>query len=276
MDTHHFITIPTNEIDKSRINTTVEAGGRFGNKFIRNIISSFIAKKNNLVFSYDSFQEMYDLGIILFTEGTNIYDNTLIMNDQIIDYILFDETYYNTYLYNNNIFYKQHDYSPFHFQNHTWAQTNKIANYIKYFLYNNKDNIISKNKYKHRYQSNNSVFIHIRLGDTVELGFSTKYEYYDKVLSSLPFDKGFISSDTIEHDTCQRLIEKYGLEIYNDNEINTIQFASTNKYIILSNGTFSWTIGALSFFSNIYYPKLKNWPMHGDIYVFEEWTEIDF
>jgi hypothetical protein len=51
-------------------------------------------------------------------------------------------------------------------------------------------------------------------------------------------------------------------------------FASSCKNVVLSNGTFSWLIGLLGFYSNVYYPKIKTvW--HGDIFVFPDWNEID-
>jgi hypothetical protein len=57
------------------------------------------------------------------------------------------------------------------------------------------------------------------------------------------------------------------------NEVDTIKFASTCKYIILSNGTFSWMIGVFAFFSDIYYPIMKK-KWNGDIFVFEDWKGI--
>ena len=46
------------------------------------------------------------------------------------------------------------------------------------------------------------------------------------------------------------------IELLHYNEIDTIQFGSTCKNIILSHGSFSAMIGNLSFYSNIYYPKI--------------------
>jgi len=118
-------------------------------------------------------------------------------------------------------------------------------------------------------------FIHVRLGDIIDLNFYTRYEYYDKALSQITFDNGYISSDTINHEICQKLISKYNLIIFNSNEIETIQFASTCKHLILSTGTFSWMIGIFGFFSKIYYPTIKiKW--HGDIFIFPEWKKIDY
>jgi len=263
------------KFDKNKINTTVDTGGRFGNIFIRNVISSRISKLNNLNFSYDKIEEMDKLGISLYKEGTKIYNKTLLVSDNNIDAILFNTECYKTFLYGNNIFFKQHNYSPFEKHDFAWCQTELIAKFIKDWVKNQQNSIVENNPFKENYNNNNSVFIHVRLGDTISLGFSTDFNYYDKALSSISFDKGYISSDSIEDERCQKLIQKYGLEIYNDDEVNTILFASTNKYIILSSGTFSWLMGIFGFFSTIYYPKIKvKW--HGNIFVFPQWNEIDY
>jgi hypothetical protein len=267
---------PSSNFSKIEINSTIRAGGRLGNMIMRNIIISYIAEKNNLIFNYGYLGEMERLGIKLFKEGTNFYENTLLITDDIIDNILFNEEIYNKFLHGKNIlFYKEN----YHIDGivYSWCQTNKISKYIGEFVSNNynKNSIIESNPYRNNYNNNNNVFVHVRLGDIVNLGFSTKYEYYESALSKINFEKGFISSDNIEHETCQKLIKKFNLEIYNNDEVNTIQFGSTNKYIVLSNGTFSWIIGLFAFYSKIFYPKLKiNW--HGDIYSFPEWVEIDF
>lgn len=274
MNYNVFKIVYTKNIDNSKINSTICTGGRFGNIFIKNMISSRIAKLNNLKFIYEKQEEMNKLGITYYTEGTNIYEKTLLITDNIIDKILFDNKNYNNYLRGNNIFFKQENYQPFIKQDYAWCQTSTIAKFIKERIDYQQDNIINSNPFFKNYNNNNSVFVHVRLGDIVELGFSTNYEYYDYVLSLISFETGYISSDSIDHEICKKLILKYKLIIYNDNEINTIQFASTNKYIILSSGTFSWLIGIFSFFSEVYYPKIKViW--HGDIFVFPKWKEIN-
>ena len=78
--------------------------------------------------------------------------------------------------------------------------------------------------------------------------WSQPFSYYDSVLSELVFDKAYISSDSINDNICKKLIEKYKMEIINKDSIETIQFATTCKTIILSSGTYSWMIGILSFF----------------------------
>lgn len=86
----------------------------------------------------------------------------------------------------------------------------------------------------------------------------------------------FITSDTITHYIIKKIIEKYPqINLINYNEIETIQFGSTCKNIILSQGTFSAIIGYLGFYSNIYYPKIekdKQW--HGNLFGIKNWTEL--
>ena len=67
--------------------------------------------------------------------------------------------------------------------------------------------------------------------------------------------------------------KKYNLTVFNSGEVETIQFGSSCKHIVLSSGTFLWFIGVFSLDSTIYYPKIKKiW--HGDIFIFPEWNEI--
>jgi len=270
-----FCIFQTKQFHEYEVNSTIESGGRFGNIFIRNMIASRIAEMNNLKFVYDQHEKMNNLGISYYTKGTNVYDTTLLVTDKIIDRIVFDESAYLSFLRGNNIFFKKHHYSPFdHIQSYSWCQTSKIAYYIKSKIDSQMNHIISSNPNRNRYNNNSSVFVHVRLGDTVSMGVSVSYDYYDKVLSSISFETGYISSDSIDHEICQKLIQKYNLTIYNSDELGTIQFAATNKYLVLSNGTFSWLLGLFGFFSKIYYPKIKvQW--HGDIFVFPEWKEID-
>ena len=90
------------------------------------------------------------------------------------------------------------------------------------------------------------------------------------------FDNIYIASDTFTHDIIKKIIEEYpDANLFDYNEIETIQFGSTCKNIILSHGSFSATIGYLSFYSNVYYPKIekeKRW--YGDMVLIKSWTEL--
>jgi len=240
-------------------NTTIGTGGRFANHFFRNLVAHFIAKNNGLKFKYSYAREFFNLGIELYKDGNATHnEDVLITDNNFFDFIK------NDVIFNKNI----------KFTNDMYGQSREFSFYIKNYINadEQKNKIIEKNLFKQRYNNNNDVFVHIRLGDSVDV--NPGYIYYDWVLSNLTFDKGFISSDLLTHPLCIALIKKYNLTPLINTEVKTVMFASTCKNIVLSNGTFSWLIGLLGFYSNVYYPKIKTiW--HGDIFVFPDWNETD-
>ncbi len=180
---------------------------------------------------------MQQLGLDLFTTGTMTYTSQQIILDTDIMMLLLKNIVFKR---NINI-------------NRAYFQTKDFSNY----LYNhfraphNQQSIIAANHFKERYNTNNDVFVHVRLTDVAQQnqGFS----YYDKALSSITFEKGYIASDDISHEICQQLIRKYNLISIMRNEVETIMFGSTCKHIVLTGGSFSYIIGLFGFFSNIYY-----------------------
>jgi len=235
--------------------TTFGYEGRFGNKFFRNMSIHFIAKNNNLKVTYDSDYSFKRLGIELFSGANEYLKNTTLSDQNFYQYVN-DELKINA-----NI--KLEGY----------MQTKEFSRFLfKYFQNEEIQMKIKKsNPYASRYGNNNDVFIHVRLGDA--LCHNPGFDYYDNVMSKIHFNDGYISSDTIQHNICKRLIQKYNLKIINTDEVDTIQFSSTCTHLILSNGTFSWTIGVLGFFSNVYYPKISTiW--HGDIFSIDSWNEV--
>ena len=231
-------------------------GGRLGNKLFRNVVCSILAEKNDLKFSYDAYTETVRLGIPLCTTGSNTFDDNILMYDHEVEKI------YNTRLTSNIVLHDGFFQNPF---------CGKLI--YDYFRWHEKS-IKKANLYKERYNKNNDVFVHVRLDD-VEI-FNKGYDYYDEVLNGICYTKGFISSDSIEHDICKRLIEKHQLEIFDDDEIHTFMFGSTCKHIVLTDGTFSYLIGALALpSSNIFYPESnRNSQWCGDIYGIESWNSI--
>jgi hypothetical protein len=244
--------------------TTTDNNGRLGNQIIRNLAVSFIAKKHNLNVNYSNYHLISSqLGIDLFMSGTQIYSDIKELNE--LNY--FD--IYNADNINYNL-------NP----NNSFFQTKEIFNMIHNYIHSDiiKSNIIKINKFKERYNNNNDLFIHIRLGDVIH--FNPGVDYYLKNIKFIKelenIDNIYISSDTLTHDIIKKIVEEYPHAILiNYNEIETIQFGSTCKNIILSHGSFSAIIGSLSFYSNIYYPKIqkdKEW--HGDIFSIKSWTEL--
>jgi len=244
------------------INNSYFHGGRLGNLFIVNMALHFISKKNNLMVEYKFFDKLTKLGIEL-TKGEINYED-----EDTID--LTDENFFNFITgdpINKNI----------SIVNNVWCQTAEFALFLKSYFNEEpqKKNIVNHNKFNNRYNNNNDVFIHVRLGDIKDSNWCQTIDYYNKILENLTFENGYISSDSIDNIICKLLIIKYNLKIINYDEVETIMFGSTCKTLILSSGTYSWLIGLLSYFSQVYYPKIVN-KWHGDIFVFENWCEIEY
>jgi len=249
-----IIKIPIVE-NKQNISTTENTYGRFANHFIRNMASHILAKKYNLKFIYSYYNEIKELGIDLFIDGINSYNETIeIYNANLMEYI-------NNISINKNII--MNDY----------YQLKEFILYLKkYFDDNNLFNQVKiKNIYNSKYNTNNDMFVHVRLGDILISNNNLPFEYYDNIISTIKFENGYISSDTINHEICQKLINKYNLIKIELNEIQTIMYGSTCKYIVLSEGTFSWLVGFLGIYSKVYVPKNNRW--HGDIFVLPEWIK---
>jgi len=242
-------------------NYTVNSAGRLGNQIIRNTVCSLLAQKYNLRFEY-GYQEIIErLGIELFNSGTNDHMNTIVLkDDDFLRYLLHEN------MGPNNIYTSE-----------TFFQNQEIANFLRnhYSTDTVKQKIIDKNPYAYRYNNNNDVYVHVRLGDAVP--FCPSYEYYDMVLEKLSFNHGYISSESLDHEICQKLMEKYRLKPILMDEVETIQFATTCRHIVLTNGIFGWFIGIIGWFSTIYYPNLDLRPKHhGDVYDYPDWNMINY
>jgi hypothetical protein len=241
------------------MSTTIGTGGGIGNVFFKNMVLHILSKKHNLRASYNICHKFKQLGLDLFIDGTNDYNEKIVLTD---------ETFFN-YISESNI----HK----NVEIHGYFQTREFAEYLKqYFTENNLfEPVKQANPYKDRYNNNNDMYIHVRLTDAAKHNHGITY--YDYVISKLEYTTGYISSDDINHPICQYLIQKYKLNIYESKVVDTIQFASTCKHLVLSNGTFSWLIGFFAFYSTIYYPKpdLQHvW--FGDIFIYPEWNCVNY
>jgi len=245
-----------------RVNTSKIHNGRFGNLFFINMVCHFLSFKYDLIFNYKYYNKFKKLGINLFI-GKNTYKKNIVLTDKNFYDILTGSNYEKT-----NIM----------VTNEMWFQSSILCNYLRYYFEQVKirQNIINNNIFKERYNANNDLFIHLRLGDIInKIDEDCINRYYENAIAKNNFENGFISSDSINHSLCQSLIQKYRLIVVNDDEINTIMFASTCKHIILSGGTYSWLIGFFAFYAvNIYYPQIKN-KWYGNIFIFPDWTAID-
>jgi len=244
------------------MSTTTSLNGRLGNQIIRNLAVSIIAEKHNLYVNYCNYDLITKLGINLFI-GKNKF-NTI---EELTDDNYFDIYENNELKFNLN-------------SNNNYFQSKKITNFLYNYLHSDliKQTIINKNPYKERYNNNNDLFIHIRLTDVEK--YNPGINYYMKAIlfnnNNNNIDTIYISSDNTNHTIIKEIINKYPkTKIINYNEINTFQFGSTCKNIILSHGSFSAIIGYLGFFSNVYYPEYENnkkW--YGDMFSIDGWTKL--
>lgn len=242
------------------------------NNIFRNVLCSIIAEKHDLFIEYnfaqgglmDKMLDMfYHLGIHLFV-GKNKYDKQNILQEN---------DYMNIYNFNGKVDFNIIVHEGMYYQN----SSTSIILYNYFNEEKNKNNIINANKFKDRYNNNNDLFIHIRLGDITN-HFNISPIYYEKIIESIQCDNIFIASDSPHHDICVNLCSKYpNCSIVYYNEVETIHFGSTCKHVALSHGSFSCVIGYFSFFSTVYYSEYdinKIW--YGDIFVIPTWEKIKY
>jgi hypothetical protein len=242
----------------SFINNTNDHRARFGNLFFLNMCLHLFSVKYNLKSSYKYEKEFNQLGIH-FYKGNNMYNKNYLLTDYNFEELLESDASPKNIIINNDV----------------WFHTNRFCKLIEsYFIKNNLfKKVMDKNYYKERYNNNNDLFIHIRLGDVEDITMEL-LSYFDKTIESLIFHKGYIASDNINHEICRYLSNKYKLIFIKENEIKTIMFGSTCKNIILSGGTFSWLIGFLATKNaNIFYPDIKK-KWYGNIFNFKNWKKI--
>lgn len=243
------------------INSTFGSSGRLCNQMIRNVVCSQLSEKYNLKFQYQYYDEITKLGIRLYTDGCYFHDNILPLTDEDFHRFMYNEELKSN-IYTNNIYF-QNEYFAKYFRK--YYETDEI-----------KNSIMEHNLCKERYNNNNDIYVHLRLGDVTE--YAPSLEYYDKVLSSIIFENGYISSETLDHPLCITLIEKYKLIPIITDVVETIMFGSTCKYIVLTGGTMSWTIGLFGYFSTIYYPDVGLRPLFYpiELYNYSDWNKITY
>ena len=238
--------------------SSTNCNGRLGNQIIRNLAVSLVAKKHNLKVQYCNKDLINKLGIELFS-GSNSYN--------CIQHLT-DDNYFTIY----NI-----DEINYNLNSDTnFFQTKRITNFLHNYLHKNeiKSKIIDNNPFKTRYTKNNDLFIHIRLTDVAH--HNPGITYYVNAIKNIFFDNLYISTDDTNHNMIKTLLTLYpSSQLIKFDEINTFQFASTCKHIILSHGSFSAVIGYLSFFSNIYYPEYElNKIWYGDMFSIDNWIKL--
>jgi hypothetical protein len=217
--------------------------GRLGNQIFRSIPISILVKKHNLKVKYPAkyLQTIEKLGIILHYGDKDTQITKKLNDDNYMSFLNMNNTDHSFEL--DYCFFQTKDISDL------------ICNYIRTTC---KDNIIKCNKFKERYNNNNDIFIHIRLGDTINWRIETN-NYIANTIKLLNYDNIYIASDTLKHKQIINIQNTFkNVHLIDYNEIDTIHFGTTCKNVILSYGTFSAIIGYMAFYSNVYYYNHKS------------------
>ena len=251
------------------MSSTVQTPGRFGNHFIRNILMHILAEKYDLMTEYSYWSHISALGIALYSGSNNFPENRIVDSDDKME-LLLQETKSTDFILQTNLIIQGGIYCQ------TREMTNRIFNYLRSKRI--REGIIQANPFHFNYQNNNDVFVHIRLGDVEDK--NPGFDYYEKVLKTLEikgYGRIFLSSDSPFHPICQKIFMEFrNTSFVHFDEIQTIQYATTCRYVVLSHGSFSAIIGYLSFFSEVYYPAYdpeKIW--HGDMFSVPGFQRID-
>jgi hypothetical protein len=228
-----------------------------------------LAEKYDLKVEYSYWAKMRTLGIPLYS-GTVIFPENIILDSDVKMDRLLQEMDVSDYVLRRNLI----------MQGDIYCQTRKITNRICEYLRSERirAGIMNANPFRSRYEQNRDVFVHIRLGDVAH--YNPGFAYYEKVLKSLETkgcDHIFLSSDSPSHPICQKISKEFRKTLFLQvEEIQTIQYATTCRYVVLSHGSFSAIIGYLAFFSEVYYPAYedeKRW--YGDMFSVPGFQRID-
>jgi GR25 family glycosyltransferase involved in LPS biosynthesis len=223
----------------------------FENDFIINLIAHFISKKYNIDYSYSFFEDFKKLGINLFL-GQHYYIDSLEINpSNFFDFIEESKECNDDYnKLTQNI--KINETNLFDYQTPQFTQI--LNDYFQ--IPEIKENIITSNLFKERYNNNEDLFIFITNENNEKMTLKN-IAYYDSILSKLKFNNGYfmVEKDSIDLKIYIKLIEKYNLKILNKSTIENIMFASSCKYLILSNhhnNNLSYILGLISYHSTLF------------------------
>lgn len=234
--------------------------GRLGNIFLGNFTLYLLSIKYNAGCFYQKRGDQFQHLGIDFKDDRRKTIKNIVINDEDIKKFFENKISFNKSL-------------NYHIEN-SYCQDPKIINHIVTYFRDIGNlfcqNIIQKNKFKARYNNNNDLFIHIRAGDIFDkIPLFPSLDFYENVISLLKgkYDKIYLSSDNVSHETCVALKEKYPVSLYIEDVIDTLHFASTCKYIIISSGSFSFLIALFAFFSeNVFFNKFAGEGWHPQYY----------
>jgi hypothetical protein len=196
--------------------------GRLGNQFFINVAASLLAEKHDLYIEYEHGDDVRPL-FPLFV-GKRRHPTTITVTDD--NYV----DLYNKETIETNLSF--HDY----------FQSRNVTTLTHRYI---------QSKVKRTPKQNNDCFLHVRLGDVAQ--WNPGPAYYLDILATLNVDHVYLSTDSPDHPIAQQLLQH--AHLYEGTPIDTILFAASCRYVILSHGTFSGMIGYLASDSTVYFIK---------------------
>ena len=219
-----------------------------------------LAKQYDLSAEYTYKEDMKKLGITLFS-GKRVFPETRTVTDvEIVQMIKGN----NPFTESNLIIHGDKSY----FQD-------KESSLLLYsYLKKHQDEIRQQNPFHSRYGKNKNAFVHLRLDDAAQ--WNPGYDYYEKALLQCDFDKAYLSTDSKNHEMVAKLLKRFPTMEINPYEdiIQTWQFGSSCKHIILSHGSFSAMIGYLAFDSDVYHAPYGAIQWYGDMFSIPGWKMV--
>lgn len=247
--------------------TTTLPNGRLCNQIIRNLCVSLLAEKSDLHVLYCSYDRIYHrMGIPLFI-GRNMYHKTLTVNDDTFLEVLESKDTLRKNVDANAAYFQTREITPILYEH---LRSPSV-----------RDSIVIANPFRERYGGhNNDCCVHIRLTDAAH--HNPGIEYYSQCLSMIlcadGIDNIFVATDQPYHPLIQQILERHenAKLLLSLDEVQTLQFGSTCKYLVLSHGSYSAVMGWLAFDAEkVYYPKYNPQDMwYGDMFSIPSWKEV--
>lgn len=249
---------------------TLLASGRLGNRIFQNIAVSALARKFNLVAAYSMESECRELGLSFWHGGSRrmLLGAAVPLTDGLLQELL-----------------EKPDADALLLPGRLWLTPTASYFQFPWFARYVRDAVLrgeqhaalrSANPWRARFGANNDTFVHVRLGDTLRLlgphSMRSAVDFVRAIGARGPHGRVFVASDSPAHGTVRELISLIpGAALIDLSVVQTIQFGATCAHFVLSDGTFSWLIGALAspHATVRIVPHKEQW--HGDI-AFDDWA----